>query len=1131
MFKVQGKVTVKETGQGIPDLVVHVFDIDRQQPAIQTYLAALTTNRPANPELGMDRQLPFDSLGSVFTMQDGGFLLEFDQEAFNVGANQELRPELFLIVTRPEDDDEGVTQLQQRMLYASQPIRFKAGRVESYHIRVRQAILEQHALWLPRQDGPPEGRGAGEKVFQHVKGRAMAGKTIAQGMTRLKEQWRQKVDTDFAAFTLSTFNPALMSTDHYWRKGENLGAKRHRLIDRKLRALAEAGSRKKMVLRFSQQELVDLGFWRGGAPAPGNLAADRIEDLFARNTLQRRAINACRTEFSESDLDADGDAGDTLPADESDRAADAGPTDIVSEVGKQVRTATSPETALRYQAIIDGEKKEAEVCDTIGKLSLCGGPADITSYHDFHSIQIAFEHVWTEVFDQDLLTDGKRLYTEVVKRQEGYEETATREVPVVEQQYNDFMGFRFPAGFTTRIETRAVSSVNDLKDLIREFEPQIEENAYIRDLVDQLQERLASAYKFDVFAPNSVNYGVVFTFRQKWEPANYQAGRLISSLPLAPKEVRRYSTKRVVTKSKNEKFLDDREFSGRNESTSTSRAETEIVKRATNTTSFGMNTRASVNMEMFEAGVDTNMSNQSEKFSQDTKKNFREAVLNAVEEYRRQNKTEVEIGWRDELTTENSGEISNPNDEITVTYLFYELQRQYFISEELHKVQPVIMVANEVPAPNQIDHDWLMAHAWILKRVILDESFLPALNHLTASTLGDNLAIGNLKNALRKQQQMVNALIEQIESKNQLVNHLFTVLQGITIGEQTMDTAMEVANMARSFVDPIGSLLGGIGGGGDGPSFDKVKDMLQMAIERAEKETNALSSQLNKEKSYLQQLTEKYNKELQDYMDRQTAITQLRMHVKDNILYYMQAIWDYEPVDQRYFRLYNLLVDWFEPIGAAPAVEIRPRPRGFGLGDFYEYEATLPPLIQRYRRQKRRLVEIADLDRLLGYKGNYMIFPVKDISYLHQYMLQEFIDNATDGVRDADAFANENTQALIDYLKCLRTRSPEAYARERDEMLARINERLNSTRKERERVIVPTDSLFIEALPGKHPIMEDFKLAHRALDVKKVQADVRQAELENLRLAARLLANEYDDPNIDKQVVVRGDSGTVSVDV
>jgi hypothetical protein len=45
--------------------------------------------------------------------------------------------------------------------------------------------------------------------------------------------------------------------------------------------------------------------------------------------------------------------------------------------------------------------------------------------------------------------------------------------------------------------------------------------------------------------------------------------------------------------------------------------------------------------------------------------------------------------------------------------------------------------------------------------------------------------------------------------------------------------------------------------------------------------------------------------------------------------------------------------------------------------------------------------------------------------------------------------------------------------------------------------------------------------------VKKVQADVRAAEFENLRAAARLLAGEREDPTIEKKVVIEGGKSVV----
>jgi hypothetical protein len=56
-------------------------------------------------------------------------------------------------------------------------------------------------------------------------------------------------------------------------------------------------------------------------------------------------------------------------------------------------------------------------------------------------------------------------------------------------------------------------------------------------------------------------------------------------------------------------------------------------------------------------------------------------------------------------------------------------------------------------------------------------------------------------------------------------------------------------------------------------------------------------------------------------------------------------------------------------------------------------------------------------------------------------------------------------------------------------------------------------------------LLEDFKLLHRIEDVRKVKAEVRHAELENLRLAARLINDEREDPDVEKKVVVDNASG------
>ncbi len=174
------------------------------------------------------------------------------------------------------------------------------------------------------------------------------------------------------------------------------------------------------------------------------------------------------------------------------------------------------------------------------------------------------------------------------------------------------------------------------------------------------------------------------------------------------------------------------------------------------------------------------------------------------------------------------------------------------------------------------------------------------------------------------------------------------------------------------------------------------------------------------------------------------------------------------------------------------------------------------------------LKEIADLDNPLGYKGNYMIFPLRKPLVLTTYMLQEFIDELT-GVRDPEAYAEFDLQAFDQQWQ-------DAVQKQDDKQLAGLKDELTKyltvARRTTGEIIVPTGQLFIEALTGTHPLLEDFKLLHRVEDVRKVKAEVRHAELENLRLAARLAAAESDsknlgmleDPDIEKKIVIEGNA-------
>jgi hypothetical protein len=120
-----------------------------------------------------------------------------------------------------------------------------------------------------------------------------------------------------------------------------------------------------------------------------------------------------------------GDVGELPPATQGSATSSSGneedsspgTADVQSLVGRQVALlmakVVAPEQQLRFD--VPGRQKGDELARALETFQLRAGPSDVTSYHDFSSLQIAFQHVWTEVFDGQLAPLGKELYCEYVK--------------------------------------------------------------------------------------------------------------------------------------------------------------------------------------------------------------------------------------------------------------------------------------------------------------------------------------------------------------------------------------------------------------------------------------------------------------------------------------------------------------------------------------------------------------------------------------------------------------------------------------------------------------------------------------------------------------------------------------------
>lgn len=804
--------------------------------------------------------------------------------------------------------------------------------------------------------------------------------------------------------------------------------------------------------------------------------------------------------------------------------------------------------------------------------NLRGGPADALAFHDFHVLQLAFKSVWVHAFDEKLRSTAEQLYQEATKLYEGagvdFPETgaiddilalkdfigsvrgATSDIapPIplnVQQWFGDTIvpvwnqlsdGQRAVA--TTKadfiqnlIDTRNPEilslEVQEIFDSMAQMAKQPEgSGGKIIKLLDELSQAMSERYAFDVFAPNSHNYGLLLTYRQEWTPQEYQAGDLRATIPLAPLESRKYTKKKNIRITRSQKEIERAVASSSLQTSATQRAESSIMQKTSTATNFSMTAEGSFNVGVGDIKATTAFATNQASESVTSKRDFRETTIKAAQEYRLERSLEVDTSSSFDSEETESGEISNPNNEITVTYLFYELQRRYKINEYLYRVRPVILVAQDVPAPHEIDEAWLIEYQWILSRVLLDDSLRGALEYLATGLAGDEIAL----EVVRAQWENLRKVSTQLEA--QLNNQIS--IRNFYRDQTAMLTYQEnQLKAADSNVGWMGKLAEETFGNFSGAAADSIaakEKYAEALLQNVNDNIADLQHKLKEATDSYQVATAKYADALQRRFSRTVAIDQLRIHVKQNIIYYMQAIWAHEPVDERFFRLHRQQVACPSPPQDC-GVQVTGARVESGRYEVRIQMSECPPVIDQ---SSTDLVDVADIDNLLGYKGNYMIFPLKQQCYLTTYMLQEFIA-ANYALKDPDPFAVWKAMGSVD-----------AVAQSVGTQLAKLDrgsidaqnlinlfaDFVNETQGAIDEVIIPTGQLFIEALPGAHPLLEDFKLLHRAEDVRKVKAEVRYAELENLRLAARLVASQNDaknpamleDPDIEKKIVVEGNA-------
>jgi hypothetical protein len=1166
---VSGRVILKESGVGIPNLLVVLFS---PQPVI------LLRDAPPTADVSGDR------LGSVITGQDGSFALSYDDNEFRIVNPKQGRPDLHLSVFAPEEPGSVPEEL---VLFSTILPRQFGARTEQYIVRLTTKQLDKAGIPVPSavlEDFEPSGNIVGRlhqlaaRQNEIIDGAFGAAKTLV-------ETHRTRIATFH-----QTFKPALLTAlsrlpasplhpGRFVKPGESVFSK---AVTTTVQAIQQTVNSDDPAQRFPARGFISLtddevAQLKALADADGNVPGDAVTEISRANGTSEQTtyvqafdrLPLCRS--ATPDLKCAGSVLNPPPAEAptSPPPQDTGDSpismdDIPRFLGRLVEPMTAPEEDL-VVGLMPVATRDA-VQSNIKSLTFDPSPADVAAFHDFSSLQIAFDYVWQEAIDQGVLDLAQSAYETIVGlggdpnhpdyhtihpvgalSAEGKLVLNAHAVPtvVVRDHRGEPPGTRLPPPPPPPGGSGGGDCVYAANAVVRDHRtvrgnPTTIEDPTVRlpAVLQELEKKLTEGYSFTVYAANdkerSVNFGILNTYRQIWTPLAYQAGPLVKSIPLAPKQTQKLTITRKTVKKRMQKEVENNLRILKDETSQTNRAEQEIVNKASNTMSASTTNQVTGSYEVAGNTSTTGFKQDAAKSSDDNKKSFHEAVFKSAQEFKNEKTTEITTEETQEVESVETTEITNPNDEIACTFLFYELQRRYRIFERLFRVRPVVLVAQEFPQPGDIDQAWLIRYDWILRRAILDDSFLPTLNTL-AKTAGDEIAIDEMRANVNQQRCIVQQLRQELAIATQQADAQQALMdQAVSRKAGGSGLFGIIDTIADEALGPVENLLFGDNADQNQSNRQALQDRADQAADRV----RDLMFRLEREVTALNALTEDFTKAIREHNNHLTEIARFQLHVSDNIMTYMQAIWGNEPPDQRFFRLHNTPVPDLQPTARKFHIDFdNPQPNTFVmphqmLPRFGEVTSRVYPMecITKFDTQitYKPLSEVADVSTLLGFKGNYAIFPLYLSNALTDFMMEPYIDRATGQLVDPSDPLNWSLDEFSDYVCCLKEQLTDEEFQQLQPQLQKLYQTIltNPSRND-DVLVVPTNSLFIEALPATHTLLEKFKLDHRMIDVKKAQAEAREKELENVRRAARILSDERGDPNIDKKILIEGGASFV----
>jgi hypothetical protein len=232
------------------------------------------------------------------------------------------------------------------------------------------------------------------------------------------------------------------------------------------------------------------------------------------------------------------------------------------------------------------------------------------------------------------------------------------------------------------------------------------------------------AYPFTPFPADEIVFGLRIIHRQSWRQLAFARGDLVGTVALGPRENKKVSVKTTRRTKTAQTTEEAREFETSGEATSTSRDTSEVVNEATSK----LNRHADAEVgggypPFFSAKISAGISDEAGRTSKQTKTNLNEMMEKTASRMKRD--TKVSFSTEGETTFEQVGsaELTNPNDEVAITYLYHRLQQRFWVSTQIDEVNSVVFVPEPIPNFWEIDESWIREHGETIAAALLDPSF------------------------------------------------------------------------------------------------------------------------------------------------------------------------------------------------------------------------------------------------------------------------------------------------------------------------------------------------------------------------------------------------------------------------